>query len=621
MDEQIKSLLGLASQAQRESRLEQAERLCGQALQIDPNQADAWNRLGMVHFQMQRLSAAIDNLQRAAELQPNQVVFHVNLGEICRATGQLSQYEVSYRRAIEIDPSNYTAMIGLGVVLTRLKQPAAGLEYFDRAIELSPQSAEAHRYRGLALIDLRRFNDSIGSLADAIRLQPENAVAYVSLGTAYRELGHSTEAIGYLEEALRRGGPSAEVYIEQGRAWLQAGAIHRGVDAFRRAIDFKPSLPEAHNALGIAFRNQSNISEAVACYRRALAIRPNYVEALTNLGNALKDQGQLAAAVEHYTAALAIEPNHTEAHIGRATIRLVTGDFAQGWPEFEWRWNRPALASSINRGRPLWDGSSLTGRTILLTAEHGLGDTLHFVRYASCVKQCGGRVVLECQSPLVRLIARTAGIDAIVTREESPATWDLQAPLGSLPRIFGTTLDTIPSTVPYVFAGPELTSRWREELEDLLPGPGLTIGLAWRGNPLHPGDRFRSFALSWLNTLRAQNVRLYSLQKDTTEEERRILTDELGAIDLGPRLDDMDVTAAVVTNLDLVIACDSSVAHLAGALGRNVWVALPSTPDWRWLLERDDSPWYPTMRLFRQSTLGDWTDVFARLAAVLEGLR
>jgi hypothetical protein len=247
-----------------------------------------------------------------------------------------------------------------------------------------------------------------------------------------------------------------------------------------------------------------------------------------------------------------------------------------------------------------------------------LGDTLHFVRYAARVKDCGGRVVLECQPPLVRLLARTAGIDAVVAQGETLTEWEVHAPLLSLPRIFGTTLETIPVGVPYVLPDPVLVSGWQRKLEELIPAAGLKIGIAWRGNPLHPGDRIRSFTLSWLEGIRTPGVRLYSLQKDATDDERRLLQGRLGAADLGPQLDDMNTSAAVVANLDLVITCDSSLAHLAGAMGQRVWVALPSTPDWRWLLEREDSPWYPTMRLFRQQRLGDWTDVFARMATALE---
>ncbi len=251
---------------------------------------------------------------------------------------------------------------------------------------------------------------------------------------------------------------------------------------------------------------------------------------------------------------------------------LVSGDFARGWPEFEWRWKRATAAGVLDRGRPLWDGAPLAGRTILLTAEQGLGDTLQFVRYARHVKDRGGHVMLECQPPLVSLLSRTPGIDAVVTQGQPPAQFDLQAPLMGLPGLFGTTLETIPAEVPYVFPNAELVAHWRQELST---DAGFKIGIAWRGNPRHPGDRFRSFKLSEFETLVGNDRRPYILQKDVTDDEREQLTGRLGAVDLGPRLDDFETTAAVVANLDLVITCDSSVAHLAAAMGRRVWIATP----------------------------------------------
>ena len=318
---------------------------------------------------------------------------------------------------------------------------------------------------------------------------------------------------------------------------------------------------------------------------------------------------------------------------------LTRGDFERGWPSYEWRWNQP---DSIGRSftQPFWDGSPLGGRTILLHAELGLGDTIQFIRYVPLVKERGGSVIVECQSALMKLIASAAGIDQLVARGLPLPPFKVQAPLLSLPRIFKTTLDAIPAEVPYLHPDAALVDYWRRELRtsDKTPadlGPSFKIGIAWQGNPKYGHDQQRSIAFTHFARLAGVNgIQLISLQKgfgseqlqcshhasrDDGESAKPSTTAKV--IDLGRRLDEtsgafMD-TAAVMVNLDLVITSDTAVAHLAGALGVRVWVALPFIPDWRWLLERQDSPWYPTMRLFRQRRLGDWADVFHRIALEL----
>jgi hypothetical protein len=286
---------------------------------------------------------------------------------------------------------------------------------------------------------------------------------------------------------------------------------------------------------------------------------------------------------------------------------------AQGWGEYEWRPTRAPLEEDMSK--PLWTGAKRPRSTVLLRCEQGLGDAIQFVRYAALVKERVGRVVLECDPSLARLLATCPGVDEVVARGAPLPKFGMYAPLLSLPGVFETSVDTVPADVPYLAADAAEEAAWKEELS---ADKGFKVGVAWRGSPQNKADRFRSFALSELSAIAGvDGVSLYSLQFGPGREELGSLADRFSIVDLGDRLGDFATTAAIVRNLDLVIACDSAPAHLAGALGVNVWVALPFSPDWRWMLDRDDSPWYPTMRLFRQKSPGDWRGVFGRMAEAL----
>jgi hypothetical protein len=295
-------------------------------------------------------------------------------------------------------------------------------------------------------------------------------------------------------------------------------------------------------------------------------------------------------------------------------VSLLSGDFERGWAEYEWRWKTKDCPRR-NFSQATWDGQPLDGKTILLHAEQGLGDVIQVVRYAALVKRRGGVVVVECPRPLLSLLANCEGIDRLVGRGEELPSFDVQASLLSLPGIFHTTLEDLPATIPYLFADPGLAQRWRQELDRIA---GFKIGIAWQGSLQNRNDRDRSIPLDCFEPLaRCSGVQLLSLQKGAGVEQLPEVTKRFPVTELGSRLEDFMDTAAVLANLDLVVTCDTAVAHLAGALGAAVWVAIPFVPDWRWLLDRSDSPWYPTTRLFRQESRGDWQGVFQRIAVAV----
>jgi Flp pilus assembly protein TadD len=448
-----------------------------------------------------------------------------------------------------------------------------------------------------------------------VRQAPSAAQAWYLLGAINQLSGRIDEAVANYQEAVRLVPDFPEAFNNLGMALHALKRCEEAEAALRRALALKPDYPEAHNNLGNALHERGDLEEAVACYRQAIRLRPDYTEAYNNIGNTLRNQGRLAEAMESYDRALAIKPDQADIHLSRALAWLGMGDFERGLPEYEWRFRCSQFSMPLFR-QPLWDGSPIEGRTILLYADHGLGDAIQFIRYVPMVRERGGRIIVVCARPLARLLGSCPGIDRVVVEGEGTADSDVYAPLMSLPRIFGTTLATVPDEVPYLFPDASLIEYWRGEM-DL--SDELQVGIVWQGNPHYIRDRSRSFRLAQFEAItRVAGVRLISLQKGHGSEQIAELAGRLDVVDLGSRVGDMMDTAAAIQSLDLVICVDSAVAHLAGALGVPAWVALPYSADWRWLTDRDDNPWYPTMRLFRQKTWGDWDEVFERIAGQLE---
>jgi Flp pilus assembly protein TadD len=422
-------------------------------------------------------------------------------------------------------------------------------------------------------------------------------------------------------------------------AWYNLGVTRTlqrrfsdAVDAYRRALVYHPAYPNAHNNLAIllhacgareearrhfraagtresfynvalTLQEEERFHEAEEAYRYLLERHPGHPEAHNNLGNTLLAQRRAPQAEAAYRRALALDPKNPEAHFNLGVARLLLGDLIEGFQQYEWRFRQPHTVQR-DFARPLWDGSPLRGRRILLHAEQGLGDTIQFIRYAPMVKDRGGHVIAEVHKPLLALLPGIRGVDEWIGRGEALPPFDVHAPLLSLPRIFGTRLETIPARVPYLQVQRDLSEQWRAVL---MRWPGFKVGLTWSGNPEHKNNHNRSLSPTDVDRLRLPGIQMFSLQK--------------GAATTLPRLENETTTladsAAILMHLDLLISVDTSMAHLAGALDRPVWTLLPFAPDWRWLLDRADSPWYPSMRLFRQDRPKDWNSVTERVAREL----
>ncbi len=459
----------------------------------------------------------------------------------------------------------------------------------------------------------------MGQLATAEKLyrqilqqEPDRAEVWQLLGAVVNSLGRPTEAIAAYEQAIALKPDFVEAHANLGVILNEQGQSEAAIAHYQQALAVRPNAGELHHNLAVALAAQDRLTEAVIHCQQAIALRPNFATTYNNLGTVWEHLGEHEKSLACYQQAIAIQPEHVDARFSRAVAWLRAGNLRQGFIEYEWRWRRPDMRPQAFR-QPIWDGSDLQGQPILLHAEQGFGDTIQFARYAELVAQRGGQVIVACQRQLARLLRSLPAIHQIAVDGETLPQFAVHAPLLSLPRILGTTLETIPAAVPYLQAPPAAIAL------TVPPNTRAKVGIVWTGSPTHPYNYKRTCPLpEWEPLLRTPGVAFYSLQKGPQVEDLAQLPDTVQVQDLSEQLPDFAETAAAIAQLDLVITIDTSVAHLAGALGKPVWLLLDTCPDWRWLLNRDDSPWYPTMRLFRQTTTGDWVEVIERVQAALQ---
>ena len=482
---------------------------------------------------------------------------------------------------------------------------------YRRILDRCPDHAGALHLLGLLRFQHGEQDSGLACVRRAVAIDPRNAPARSNLGNMLRELGRAGEAVPLLREAVRLDANFAPALVNLAAALEEEGDLDEAAGFLRRAIRLWPGDARIRTNLGNVLQKQGRNQEAWQCFEEALRLDPNLAEAHNSLGTALEQLGRWEEALSRYEQAVRLKPDLAGAHVNRAMAWLRMGDFERGWPEYEWRLRRPP--------GPLWKGEPLAGKTILLRAEQGLGDTIQFVRYAAKVQAGGARVLLECPARLAPLMAAVDGIDAVFPVGAALPHFDAQAFLMSLAGVFETRLETIPARTPYLHVGEEWITRWRRRIGQ---APNrLRVGLVWSGNPKYSYNLRRSLRLADFAALaRLPRVALFSLQRGPQSAELRHAPPGFAVTSLEDEAGGILDTAAAILNLDLVITVDTMAAHLAGALGRPVWVLLPCAADWRWQLQREDSPWYPTMRLFRQPRPGDWTPVMERVVRDLNKL-
>jgi len=545
-----------------------------------------------------------------------------NLGQVfgeavaLHRAGQLRQAERIYARVVKVAPDHFDALNLLGAVKIQQGQFGEAQRLFGAAIKINPRIAAAWCNLGQAQYALKRPADALQSFDKARALAPEDVDILYQHANALLALDRPREALAELEVVLARKPQHFEARLNSGLAQAKLENPECALADFDSALALVPQHPVAHFNRGVVLIKLGRYAEAVAANERAIAAAPDYVAAWLNRGMALAQLRCFEEAIASYGEVLARRKDNADAHFNRALALLTIGDYRRGFEDYEWRWRRTGVPAPKNRGRRLWLGEfPLAGKTILLHAEQGLGDTIQFARYAPLVAAQGAKVVLEVQPELKSLLSRLDGVTAVVARGEAPPPFDVHCPLGSLPLARKTELPVVPAPIPYLSADHAHLQKWSARIKKL---PHPRIALAWAGNPAHDNDRNRSIALSALAPLLAMPASFISIQRDVRSADAAQLAATAQLTHLGGELADLNDTAGVLAMCDLLITVDTAPAHLAGAMGRPVWVLVPFAPDWRWMLDGEITPWYPSARVFRQSALADWNAVIARAAAALQ---
>ena len=536
-------------------------------------------------------------------------------------SGRLEQAASLYGQILAREPDNADALHLSGLIAYQRGSHPEAIRWISRAIERNPQEASFHFHLGVVLAAAGNLEDARASYGKAILNRPDYPEAHNNLGLVLGSLGLNEEAKKSLEAALNLRADFVDAILNLGTLLKNAGDLEKALACYQKALALDPKCAGACNNLGNLVLRWGKLDEAIEYYRRSLSLNPNAVDSNNNLGGALMRLGRHDDALSYFNRALSLMPAHAGTHLNKAWLLLLRGEFASGWKEYEWRLKieeqGKTLRRLVDQHRPAWDGSALSGKSIFVYCEQGLGDTIQFVRYLPLLKNQGARVIFCCQKELVSLFASASGIDVLLAEPADgrvTEVFDCHIPLMSLPLFLDPNLSEMPVEVPYL----SLESGPIHEWESSIKQAGLKVGLVWAGRPTNREDWRRSCRLADFSPL--QNVSgatFYSLQKGPAASEALAPSPGMNLIDLSPSLQDFKDTAAAIMNLDLLIAVDTAVVHLAGALARPVWTVLPHFPDWRWMLGCEGSRWYPTMRLFRQSQEGDWRSVFERIATEL----
>jgi tetratricopeptide (TPR) repeat protein len=636
--------------------LEKAEEIYSRLLQLNPNHPELLHVLGIISHQLNEHDESVILLNQAIAVSPTNPFFYSSLGDVLKDQGRLNESMACYRKALQLKPEQAEVCFNSAMISHDQGNLEAAISYYLKAVELNPDFVEAYYNAGLAYQTLNKLEDAIIYYQKTLHLKPTHAKAHNNIGKAYKDLHDVHKAVACFQRALELKPDFAEPYFNLGDTLNSMGQIEAAIENYKQALRYRPDMGEAYNNLGNILKNQGNLDAAIENYRQVLRLEPNfaepyynlgstlrlknkfqeaaaylkqalklkpeYAEAYNNLGLTYKNQGELDRSIEHFTRALQIKSQLGEARWNRSFVYLLQGNFKDGWRDYEWRLQQAGWKTlyPFRYHTPRWEGSYCPQKTVFVHDEQGLGDTLQFVRYLPMLKDRCGKVIFETRQSLLGLLRGFPGIDQLVPRpSEAPVAenWDFFIPLLSLPALFSANLETIPNKVPYIHAYPTKVEFWQQRVN----GNGFKVGIVWAGRPMHTNDRNRSCRLEqFLPLAEIAGVRLIGLQKGPAASQATELPKDMRVANFGEEFEDFSDTAGLVENLDLVISVDTAVAHLAGAMAKPVWVLLPFIPDWRWMMDRRNSPWYPTMRLFRQKKRGDWESVFQLVAAELQKL-
>lgn len=592
-------------------RLAQAELLYREVLNAHPDQPDALHLLGVLYLQVGQTPRAAELIDRAVSLAPNHSNLN-NLGEALRALQRHLDAIACYQRAIALNAGAVDPLGNLGLAMIELGRYDEAEKALSRASQLAPERADLHTKLCLARTRLGDPHGAVLAGRRAVELRPSFAEGWSQLANALAAAKKHDEALHAASKCIELAGNRAEALVTLGYVHERAGRTADAEAAYLRAIELNPSYSFAHRNLAALFDAMNEVDRSIPHLERALQLQPNDIEGWNNLSSLRRRRKDYTGALAAADQALRLHGGHPGAHGNRGLALLSMADYERGFPEYEWRWRCDNFTTAPRDfGKPVWDGSDPAGRTIFVHSEQGYGDTIQFVRYIPLLAERGAIVLLECSLPLLALMKSMRGPARVLPAGVKPPDFDLHVPLLSLPKLFKTSLATVPARVPYLGVEDVRLEAWKRRLE--APDARLRVGLVWAGNT--KPDPLRTCPLVKLAALaRAPGVTFFSLQKRENTREADSPPQGMRLIDVSDELKDFADTAAAMLNLDLIITIDTGAAHLAGALGRPTWTLLPWACDWRWLDDRDDSPWYPTMRLFRQPRRGDWASVATRVA-------
>ena len=643
--------------AARDSETAELQRLLSEvetALEHDLSSAKTNAQRAVLLARLGRDEEALQSYAKALELQPDFTDVLFNRSNLLRELGRHEEALAGYDRALELEPGDAALLNNRGVTLFMLERYQEALDSYARAIALRPDYADAFTNRGNALQELGLHDEAGDSHERALALAPDHVRARTNLGNALQEMGRHEEAVEHYGKALELDPGYVEAINNRAAALHELKRHEEALIDCDRALALRPDYPEALGNRGNALAGLGRYEDALICHEkafelapgcvqalnvatalqdleryeealeyheRALILKPDYVEALNNRGNTLQALNRHTAAVRGYQRAIELRPGDAEAHWNEGLARLALGDYKGGWPKYEWRWRNTRLGvTQPPLDVPTWTGQEpLDGKSILIFQEQGYGDAIQFVRFASMVASRGGRTVVACDDTLLEIFSSVSGVDATTAGPLSDFDADYQVSLMSLPLALGVTLRNLPAA-PYLEADPAKVDTWRRRFSEL--EGKRKVGLVWSGNPLFAAAAQKRCPVDVLQgLLSVPDIAWISLQKDSSDADMsRLRASASNLLACGDEFEDFAATAAAITALDLVITVDTAVAHLAGALGKPVWILLPFAADWRWLVDRTESPWYPSAHLFRQRAMGDWGELVERVKDALEAV-
>ncbi len=585
----INNAIKTAFENYQAGNLEHTIKICMEILTIQPDNINVVNLLSIISYQQKDFDSAIKYCKKLVNLNPTNVQAYYILGHSLQEKGEVDEAITFYQKCLQLNPDFADAYYNLGTLFQDKKQYYEAILYYQKALNLNPNDVDACYNLGRILQEIDQYDEAINYYQRALYLNPTLADAYNNIGIILQEKEQLDEAMSY----------------------------------FFKALQLNPNLPDAYNNIGTILQEKEQLDEAMSYFQKTIQLDSNFYKAYHNLGVNFMKMNQIDEALNLMNKALHLNPNDANIHFALGMAFLLKGDFNDGWKEYEWRWKakdfrkRGCFRKPDSFSQPILNNLDIGGKTVLVYAEQGLGDEIQFMRYIPLLAEVGANIVIECHKELSGLLHSVEGVKHLIIQGEQLPEFDLQCPLLNLPLIFNTTLENIPNKVPYLSVNPHLIQQWKYKIQ--IDSSNFKVGLVWQGNPKHKNDRNRSIPFNLFSAFaQLPNITFYSLQKGKGSEQSKNTPIGMKFLDLTEEINDLSDTGALIENLDLIISVDTSIVHLAGALGKPVWTLLPFAPDWRWMLNRQDSPWYPTMRLFRQPSPGDWDSVMKMVIEELQ---